>query len=178
MARGDNFRMDNNINMTPDDNSRLTQFALKVFQIETPNLHDPEDVQRAILEYFRLCDEHHTRPGNLGLYAAVGMTRQDFFDVKNGRNKSKISPEAFDIVKKAARTIGVYRENLAAEGKINPVTYIFMSKNFDGLRDQAEITVSAADQADQPRLSPAEVAKQIEQDIPIDAEYRDITPKE
>ena len=33
------------------------------------------------------------------------------------------------------------REQLAASGKLNPVTAIFWQKNFDGLKDQQEVIV-------------------------------------
>ena len=68
--------------------------------------------------------------------------------------------------------MALYRESLASEGKINPVTYIFMAKNYDGLTDTQQIEVSAA-QSQEARLSPEEIARQIEKDIPIDGDYKE-----
>ena len=155
---------------SPELINNAIQNALDTFKAPTPDLHKPEEVQQAIINYFESCKRNHVRPGNLGLYAALGMSRQDYNDVIRGKNKSKVSPAAIDMLKKANRAIGAYRENLALNGKINPVTYIFMGKNYDGLTDTQQIEVSAAP-APAATMTPEEVAKQIEQDIPIDAEY-------
>ena len=50
------------------------------------------------------------------------------------------------------------------------VTYIFMGKNYDGLQDQTQIEVTAQ-QGPAASMTPEEIARQIEKDIPIDAEY-------
>ena len=155
---------------TPEELSNLAGYALAVFRAPIPDLHNPEEVNAAIINYFENCQQHGLRPGNLGLYAALGLSRQDYNAIINGRVKSKVSPDCIDMMKKAVRAIGVYREGLALEGKINPVTYIFMGKNYDGLEDQTKLAIQA-DTGPAATLSPEEVAKQIEQDIPIDADY-------
>jgi len=157
---------------TPADISNLTSLALSVFMIETPDLHDPEQVQQAIINYFQTCQDHGTRPGNLGLYAALGLSRQDYHNIVTGKVKHKVSPECIDMMKKAARAVGVYREGLAMEGKINPVTYIFMGKNYDGLQDQTQIEVTAQT-GPAASMTPEQIARQIEKDIPIDADYKE-----
>lgn len=165
---------DNGISASKADLSRMTGFIIDVYNTPAPDLHNPQEVHNAIMSYFLHCQEHGVRPGNLGLYAALGMSRQDYNDVIRGANKGKVSPACIDIMKKAVRAIGVYREGLALEGKINPVTYIFMGKNYDGLQDTTNINVSPATDHT-PQLSPAEIQKQIESDIPIDTEYKELT---
>lgn len=157
---------------SPELINNSIQIAMDIFQAPTPDLHDPQQVRDAIINYFASCQRNNTRPGNLGLYAALGMSRQDFNDVLRGKNKSKVSPDCIDMLKKANRSIGAYRENLALNGKINPVTYIFMGKNYDGLTDTQQIEVSAAP-GPAAQQTPEEIARQIEQDIPLDAEYID-----
>ena len=161
---------DNGITATPEEIRKLTKYALDVFQATPPDLHDPEAVQTAIIDYFKSCDARGVRPGNLGLYAALGMSKQDYNNAVTGRSKSKVSPACLDLIKKAVRAMGAFREGLALEGRLNPVTYIFMGKNYDGLEDQTRIEVTAT-QGPTAQLTPEEIAKQIEQDIPIDADY-------
>ena len=71
--------------------------------------------------------------------------------------------------------MGTYREGLVLEGKLNPVTYIFMGKNYDGLEDQTRVEVTA-NNGPAASMTPEEIARQIEQDIPIDADFT--TPEE
>jgi hypothetical protein len=63
-------------------------------------------------------------------------------------------------------------ENLAQNGKINPVTAIFMMKNHFGYKDQQEINVSATSNLGN-QLTPEEIAKRIPKDIPVDVEYKE-----
>jgi hypothetical protein len=140
-----------------------------VFDIQTPDLHDAKQVESAIRAYFTKCEHAQIRPGNLGLYASLGMSKQDVNNVITGKSKSKASPDSIDLIKKAQRAMSAFRESLAMEGKINPVSYIFMGKNFDHLSDVQQVEVTAK-QAQEASLSPDEIQKQLEQDIPIDIE--------
>lgn len=157
----------------PELLNNLLQNALDIFQAKTPDLHNPEEVQEAIINYFTTCQRNHIRPGNLGLYAALGMSKQDYNNAITGKSKSKVSPVCIDLIKKACVAIGQYREGLALEGKINPVTYIFMGKNFDHLTDTQQIEVTAAP-GPAATMTPEEIAHQIEQDIPIDADFTEL----
>ena len=150
----------------------LTQAALAVFlrSDNPPDLHNPDETRAAVIGYFNTCIERGLRPGNLGLYAALGLSRQDYNNIVTGKSKSRATPECIDILKNATRAIGSYRESLALEGKILPATYIFMGKNFDQLEDNTRIEVSA-DTGNAARLTPEQVAKQIERDIPVDVDF-------
>ena len=157
------------------DLSKLAQNALDTFIASVDNeidLHDANSVRNAIIGYFEQCNRNGLRVGNLGLYAYLGISKQDYHDMINGKNKSKASPDCIDLMKKATQAIGAYREGLALEGKINPVTYIFMGKNFDNLRDDTHIDITASN-SHEANMSPDDIAKQIESDIPIDVTYKE-----
>lgn len=160
--------------LTPDELRRLSQNALAVFLASDrpPDLHNADETRAAVVNYFQTCINNGLRPGNLGLYAALGLSRQDYNYIVSGKSKSRATPDCIDILKKATRAIGSYREGLALEGKVHPTTYIFMSKNYDGLEDNTRIEVSA-DTRNAARLTPEQVARQIERDIPIDVEFDD-----
>jgi hypothetical protein len=163
---------DNGISASPQEISILTHNALETFKLSVTNnvdLHDAKSVYNTIVQYFQQCENNHVRPGNLGLYAALGMSKQDYNNVVTGKSKSKASLDCIDLMKKAVRAIGAYREGLALEGKINPVTYIFMGKNYDGLSDVQQLEVTAKPAQD-PTLTPDEIQQQLEKDIPIDIE--------
>ena len=164
----------NGLLATPDELTALTKNIRENFlaDLDRPpvDLHDPEAVKQAIYNYLVDCEEAGKRPGNMGLYRALDLTRQDVNNILTGKSKSKVSPDCIDILKKALQLLGEYREQLGAQGKLNPVTMIFWQKNYDGLEDQTKLAIQA-DAGPAATLSPEEVARQIEQDIPIDAEY-------
>lgn len=161
--------------MTPADQFKLTKQALDTFiasGVVEVDLHNPESVENAIINYFHQCQTNGLQPGNMGIYAALGISRQDYNDSCRGKNKSKIGRDSLEVIKRATRAMSAYREGLMLEGKINPVAYIFMGKNFDGLEDQTHIEVTAKPGYES-SLSPEEIARQIEKDIPIDADYKE-----
>ena len=168
------FIENGNVSATPAEISNLADYALHVFTADTPDLHSVEETRAAIITYFENCAQHGIRPANLGLYASLGLSRQDFNNIITGKSKSRVNPACIDVLKKAARAVGVYREGLAMTGKINPVTYIFMGKNYDGLSDTQTLEVTA-NHDNTPKLSPEEIQKQIEQDIPIDTNYTELS---
>lgn len=179
MPRGGSSKGGHNNFLSPENSITGTDSELAVFTRHARNmfalsnnrvdLHDEKAVYSAIIEYFNMCERENIRPGNLGLYAALGMNRQDVHNVLTGKSKSKVSPTCIDIIKSAKLAMSAYRETLANSGKLNPVTYIFQSKNFDGLTDTQTIEIAPADRQ-QADLSPEQIQKAIEQDIPIDVE--------
>lgn len=124
------------------------------------DLHNPDDVKTAIYDYLTDCEKNSKRPGNMGMYRALGLSRQDVSDVIRGKNKSKVSPECIDIIKSALQSMSEYREQLGLQGRLNPVTLLFWQKNYDGLSDVQHIDIQT-DRSDIPRLTQEDIAKRI-----------------
>lgn len=162
---------DTGLTASPQELSALTtnmkQNFIKCMDSPPVNLHDVEEVKQAILDYFTDCEQSGKRPGNMGLYRALGMSRQDVNNVLTGKSKSKASPATIDTIKKTVLLLAEYREQLGAQGKLNPITMIFWQKNFDGLDETNRLEITAK-QGQDPELTPEQVARQIEKDIPID----------
>ena len=156
---------------TPAELSKYSNYAMNVFSISAPDLHDDKQVEAAIIKYFKYCDMHGIRPGNMGLYAVLGMSKQEVSNLLSGRDKNKASSATCAIIKKAKFAMAAFREGLAMDGKINPVTYIFMGKNYDGLEDNARLEVTT-DRQDAPQLTQAEIQKRIPvySDVDVDAD--------
>ena len=151
---------DSGVNATPDDLRKLTRYALKIFEHEKPDLNNPEEVRQSILEYFSYCDINGIRPANLGVYAYLGMSKQDVSDVLRGANKSKVNPACVDLLKKCKVALSSYREGLAMNGKVNPVTALFWAKNFDGMADTQTIEIQT-DRTDAMQLTQEDINKRI-----------------
>lgn len=162
---------DAGISATPEELREFTRHALELFEAKTPDLHNTEEVRRAIYNYFQSCDRHGVRPANLGLYAALGMTKQEVSNVLAGKTPNKVSPACIDLLKKTKLILSTYRESLAMAGKLSPPVAIFWAKNYDQMTDETKIEV-VANTGPAASMTPEEIARQIEQDIPIDADYQ------
>lgn len=164
---------ENGITANREELAILTKAAKDSFvaAVNSPpvNLHDNESVTSAIIGFFDECERTGKRPGNMGLYRALGLTRQEINHIASGRDKNKVSPIVWDTIKKACLILSEYREQLGAQNKLNPATLIFWQKNFDSLTDTQTIELTPIER-NQAELSPEQIQKAIEQDIPIDVE--------
>ncbi len=113
----------------------------------------------------------------MGLYTSLGLTKDEVKDLLHGRIKSvngvRVSPKTITHIKKACKSLSLFRESLGSQGKLNPATLIFWQKNFDGLEDVQKVDVSAVNQPEA-QQTPEEIAAQIESDIPVDTEYKEL----
>ena len=150
--------------ISKDENEALILNALDVFHSTPPDLNDPEAVAQSIDQYFRSCIDRGVRPGNMGLYGVLGLSRQEVSEALTGRTH-KLGSSTIDTIKKACTAMSTYRESLGSSGKLNPVTLIFWQKNFDGLKDVQDVVVTPNSS-----VEPEMTIEQIEQDIPIDVD--------
>ena len=168
-----NSPMVDNSPVDVQENALFVQYALDIFNTPDPDLNNPKEVKQCIDNYFNNCISKGLRPGNLGLYASLGLDKRQVFEMVNGRITKGASRETIELIKKAQKTLSSMREILGAQGKLNPATLIFWQKNFDNLQDvqTIELDANAAPTADK---SPDEIARMIEQDIPIDSTYTEV----
>lgn len=153
--------------MKLEENDRMVTQALRIFEADPIDLSDTKAVQQRIIEYFNSCRELGMRPGNMGMYGALGLSRQDVNNAITGKSR-KLSLATIDTIKKAIIAMSSYREMLSTSGKMNPVTYIFQAKNFDGMRDEHHLEIENARRYDVASMTPEQIAQRIEKDIPID----------
>ena len=156
--------------MTREENNRLVSMALRVFDYDPIDLRDEVQVRARITDYFSECMRLGLRPGNMGLYSALGLSRQQVHNIITRGDRGKISPGSSDMIKKAIRAMSTYRELLGSSGKLNPVTLIFWQKNYDGLQDNSSLELSTNRSADYLEdhlmLTPAEIEAELRKRIP------------
>ena len=154
--------------ISADFNHRLITSALMAIEWPPLNLKDEAAVKERIQEYFQTCDRLELRPSNLGLYAALGQTKQMISNIMSGRDRNKVTPGTCDLIQKAQTALSSYREQLALHGKVSPPIAIYWSKNFDGTSDYQRIEVSRADITSGPVTITAEEAKAALMDMDLD----------
>lgn len=96
-----------------------------------------EDVGLEISHYFDLCDTYSVIPSITSMCLYMGINRDTLYAHANNPN-SKYS----EILKEAINYCHSILEAGAFEGKVPAVPYIFTAKNFFGMRDDKNITVS------------------------------------
>lgn len=94
---------------------------------------DPKAVAERIDFYFEFCATHGKRPTVEGLSLALGVTRQALFVWESKQD------ERAEIVKQAKALLNALIVDWGVEGRINPVTMIFLSKNNFGYRDSVQV---------------------------------------
>ena len=142
----------------------LPMFELKTDTSKPPAYTNAELLTAAITTYFRHCSSKGLRPGIIGLCAAVDIDYKTYKAAYTGMTHV-ISNECLSILQKAHRFIDSYTEQTAAAGVLNPVLAIFWEKNFTGLSDSQDITISP--RAD---ITATKTLDQLEKDIPDDTE--------
>lgn len=123
----------------PGDNTRYLRNALAIWDLPPIDISDEKQVEERIKWYFQKCMEDDVKPGVVGLSNALGVTRDTLWDWKCGNTRAGTHS---DVVKKAYGILEQMWEDYMQNGKINPVSGIFLGKNHFGYKDQTELKVA------------------------------------
>ena len=160
-----------------EENKTIIELCLDIFHHDDPDLSNPKEVENSINFYFQNCINKGLRPGNMGLYAAIGMTKNEVKDLLSGRQKSfngkQASPAIIPLIKKACKAMSLYRESLGSQGKLSPPVLIFWQKNFDGLEDVQRIDIDA-NTAPKEDKSPEQIKRELVDNLPIESDYKEL----
>ena len=123
-----------------------------------------------INHYFDLCDTHSIIPSITSLCLYLGIARDTLYAHANNPN----SPYS-DTLKQAISYCHSILEAGAFEGKVPAVPYIFTAKNFFGMRDDKNITVSPS--SDKQLTNSAEtmdaIQKQLQEETVPNADFQE-----
>lgn len=126
------------------ENNKYTTFALAIMKLPKIDIKNPDELGTRLTDYFKLCADHDMKPAVAAMALALGMDRRRLWEIKTdvpGRNIG-IPQECKDIVKMAYDSLEVLWEGYMANGKINPVSGIFLGKNNFGYQDKQEYVVT------------------------------------
>ena len=127
-----------------------------------------EKLEKDLGEYFKLCDETNTIPTVTAIGAWLHCDRDTIYNHANNPN----SP-FFGVLKNTINICHCFLENGAVDGKVNSVLYMFLSKNYFGLKDDKNITVTpATDSVNTPATMEA-LQKQLNEENVMNAEYEE-----
>lgn len=126
----------------PGDNSKYLSHSLKMWDWKKPDMGDANAVQQRINDYFSLCNEDDMKPTVSGMALAFSVNRKTLWKWVNGIECEFVSKESRDTLKKAYSILECQMENYMQNGKINPVSGIFLMKNNMGYEDKTEMVIT------------------------------------
>lgn len=129
-----------------------------------------EHVEKELIDFFELCDRTDTVPTITAIASWLHCSRDTIYAHANNPN-SQFS----DVFKNVINVCHTSLENGAVDGKVNSVVYIFMGKNYFGLRDDKNITVTpTSDNAQISSKSTMDaIQKQLEEETIPNADYQE-----
>lgn len=145
---------DNGLMLQEGDNSKYMGVNIKLFNMEDIDLHDVEAVGQRLNEFFMLYAENDMKPTVVGMAMALGMNRKTLWAIVHDGNtggagyKSALPPEVAHLIKKAHNLMENMWETYMLNGKINPVSGIFLGKNNFGYQDKTEYVLTPNTQQD------------------------------
>lgn len=134
-------RPEQTVQLSEGDNSRYIQNSLRIARLPKIDIRNNEQVSARIYEYFDICAESNMKPSVAGMALALGVDRRRLWEIRTGANGSDF--EIQDTLKRAVQILDVQMNDYMQNGKINPVSGIFLMKNNFGYSNKQEITVTA-----------------------------------
>lgn len=134
----------------------IPAFTVKVAALgAAANTDDPEHMFANFLKYLKLCEAYKVPVGNMGAYAAMGISKDDASRYLSGARRGD-DPRYKELIQLVKNTCATAREVAMATNKIAPATGIFWQKNFDGMKDVQDIQFAGNDPLGE-KKDPAEI---------------------
>lgn len=131
-------------NVDREVNSRVMAFGRELIKFEAPDFASAESVEDAFMRYLEMCERHGIRPMVTSMANAFGMHRNELYYIAvddkrtvNWRN-GILTPESRCAVKKCYDFLNTAWESYLMDEKGNPVKWLFLGKNYFGMKDQSE----------------------------------------
>lgn len=135
------------VHTEPGDNTKYLTVSLELAKLPKVDFTKPEQVEERLLQFFELHAQNDMKPTVMGMGLALGVDRRRLWEMKSGVAKGGLTPydlptETLDLIKRAYDILENLMENYAQNGKINPVSAIFLMKNNFGYQDKTEYVLT------------------------------------
>lgn len=126
-------------NVEAGDNTKFLTHALTIRNLPEIDTSDPVQVQNRINEYFTLCVQDDVKPTVKGFLNSLRVAKSTLWEWRQGNYRAgthqAIIVEAYDVLE-------ALWEDYMMNGKINPVSGIFLGKNNFGYQDKQEYVLT------------------------------------
>jgi len=128
------------VHLEPGENTSYTAHTLSIAALPSIDTNDADAMEKRTREYFSLCAQHDMKPSWAGLALAYGIDRRTLWTWCTQRVDKP--PRVVDTLKKAKLALTALMEDYMQNGKINPVSGIFLMKNNMGYQDKQEYVLT------------------------------------
>lgn len=138
---------DNGLMTDPGDNTKYLTLGMELFNLPSIDLREPEQVKDRLNEFFDIHARYDMKPTVAGMGMALGLDRRRLYEIKTGnyhtsKSLSELPTLTTVSIKKAYDYMEILWENYMQNGKINPVSGIFLGKNNFSYVDKQEHVVT------------------------------------
>ena len=144
---GNNILTDAALNVEAGDNTKYVLLGAKLFNLPPIDLNDSQQVNDRLNEFFKIHADADMKPTVSGMGMALGLDRRRLWEIKTGnfgtqKALADLPTLTKDSIKRAYEYMEILWENYMQNGKINPVSGIFLGKNNFGYQDKTEYVVT------------------------------------
>ena len=132
------------LDLQPGDNSKAIGIIMQFNDLPVVDLKNPEEVRDRVRQYFQMCFDNDFKPTVSSYAAAMGYDRKSLWALMNNREVGgweNLPTLSIDYIKRGYDSLEQLWEYYMQNGKINPVSGIFLAKNNFGYVDKTEYTI-------------------------------------
>ena len=132
------------LDLQPGDNSKAIGIIMQFNDLPVVDLKNPEEVRDRVRQYFQMCFDNDFKPTVSSYAAAMGYDRKSLWALLNKREVGgweNLPTLTIDYLKRGYDSLEQLWEYYMQNGKINPVSGIFLAKNNFGYVDKTEYTI-------------------------------------
>lgn len=139
---------------TPEEIGELVGVIDKLRQFPPVRKNEPEEIRKRLDYFFEYCTDYDVKPSVEGMALCLGVTRQCLWAWESDQNS-----EAGRLVWRAKAVINTLLTTWTLDGKISPVTTIWLQKNNFGYSDAKTLEIKPP-QMGRPAISLEEQLKE------------------
>ena len=129
-------KLPNEFNVDPKLTSHILLTGLELLSM--PKCVTEEDYIERFNYFYQYCIDNEIKPTMEGFYLAFNIVKNTYLGWVNG----EYGPFKQSLAQKARTLNAFFLTTSTMEGKVNPVTYIFYSKNYFGMVDKVDVDMA------------------------------------
>lgn len=127
----------------PGENAKMINYTIALSGLPKIDYNDITQVKNRIHEFYSISAEYDYKLTVAALALSFGINRITLFNWLTGKTETVKNRECLNAIKAVYDTINTQYELLMNNGKINPVSGIFLMKNNLGYKDTTDHIITA-----------------------------------